>query len=156
MITAPGEGGGIFTTNMPARGWLSDEELSKKRADLIALNIVGARDGSGHVDYTVNAITGFSMVTGPVGHDGLVNAVRRVGPCDGLCRRVNDRRRRAASPDDGAGAEVVLPLQDMALPSPRRWAHRRGRRQRGRPPRFGNEIFGTFGRDFKTKDAASS
>ena len=47
LITAPGEGAGIFTTNMPARGWLAYEELSKKRADLIALNIVGARDGSG-------------------------------------------------------------------------------------------------------------
>ena len=75
LITAPGEGAGIFTTNMPARGWLSYEELSKKRADLIALNIVGARDGAAHVDYTVNAITGFPMVTGPVGHDGPVNAV---------------------------------------------------------------------------------
>ena len=41
LITAPGEGAGIFTTNMPARGWLAYEELSKKRADLIALNIVG-------------------------------------------------------------------------------------------------------------------
>ena len=47
LITAPGEGAGIFTTNMPARGWLAYEELAKKRADLIALNIVGARDGSG-------------------------------------------------------------------------------------------------------------
>ncbi len=27
LITAPGEGAGIFTTNMPARGWLSYEEL---------------------------------------------------------------------------------------------------------------------------------
>ncbi len=52
LITAPGEGAGIFTTNMPARGWLAYEELAKKRADLIALNIIGARDGSAHVDYT--------------------------------------------------------------------------------------------------------
>ena len=55
LITAPGEGAGIFTTNMPARGWLSYEELSKKRADLIALNIVGDRHGTANVDYTVNA-----------------------------------------------------------------------------------------------------
>src|SRR3982074_3869005 len=52
LITAPGEGAGIFTTNMPARGWLSYEALSKKRADLISLNIAGARDGSAHVHYT--------------------------------------------------------------------------------------------------------
>ena len=37
LITAPGEGAGIFTTNMPARGWLAYEELAKKRADLIAI-----------------------------------------------------------------------------------------------------------------------
>ena len=37
LITAPGDGAGIFTTNMPARGWLAYEELSKKRADLIAI-----------------------------------------------------------------------------------------------------------------------
>ena len=37
LITAPGESAGIFTTNMPARGWLAYEELSKKRADLIAI-----------------------------------------------------------------------------------------------------------------------
>ena len=29
LITAPGEGAGIFTTNMPARGWLSYEELRR-------------------------------------------------------------------------------------------------------------------------------
>src|SRR5205814_10609534 len=43
LIAAPGEGAGIFSTNMPARGWLSYEALAKKRTDLIALNIVGAR-----------------------------------------------------------------------------------------------------------------
>ena len=30
LITAPGEGAGIFTTNMPARGWLAYEELAEE------------------------------------------------------------------------------------------------------------------------------
>ena len=60
---------------MPARGWLAYEELAKKRADLIALNIVGDRHGAANVDYTVNSITGFPLVTGPVGHQGPVNNV---------------------------------------------------------------------------------
>src|ERR671934_2787829 len=34
LITAPGDGAGIFTTNMPARGWLAYEELKTKRTDL--------------------------------------------------------------------------------------------------------------------------
>ena len=154
LITAPGEGAGIFTTNMPARGWLSYEELSKKRADLIALNIVGARDGSAHVDYTVNAITGFPMVTGPAGHDSPVNAV--APPWDlatayagALAILAAERHRRMT----GQGQRIVLPLQDMALAvtSALGYIGEAAVNQVDRP-RFGNEIFGTFGRDFKTKD----
>ena len=154
LITAPGEGAGIFTTNMPARGWLAYEELSKKRADLIALNIVGARDGSAHVDYTVNAITGFPMVTGPVGHDGPVNAV--APPWDlatayagAMAILAAERHRRLT----GQGQRIVLPLQDMALAATSALGYigEAVVNQVDRP-RFGNEIFGTFGRDFRTKD----
>jgi 2-methylfumaryl-CoA isomerase len=154
LITAPGEGAGIFATNMPARGWLSYEALSAKRADLIALNIVGARDGSAHVDYTVNAITGFPMVSGPVGHDGPVNAV--APPWDiatayaGAMAILAAERHRTRT---GQGQRIVLPLQDMALAATSALGYlgeaavNNVDRQR-----HGNEIFGTFGRDFKTKD----
>lgn len=154
LITAPGEGAGIFTTNMPARGWLSYEELAKKRADLIALNIVGARDGSAHVDYTVNAITGFPMVTGPVGHDGPVNAV--APPWDlatayagAMAILAAERHRRLT----GQGQRIVLPLQDMALAATAALGYIGEAVVNGVDrPRFGNEIFGTFGRDFRTRD----
>jgi 2-methylfumaryl-CoA isomerase len=154
LITAPGEGAGIFTTNMPARGWLAYEELAKKRADLIALNIVGARDGSAHVDYTVNAITGFPMVTGPVGHDGPVNAV--APPWDlatayagAMALLAAERHRRMT----GQGQRIVLPLQDMALAATSALGYLgEAVVNEVDRPRFGNEIFGTFGRDFKTKD----
>jgi 2-methylfumaryl-CoA isomerase len=153
-ISAPGEGAGIFTTNMPARGWLAYEELAKKRADLIVLNIVGARDGSAHVDYTVNAITGFPLVTGPVGHDGPVNAV--APPWDlatayagAMAILAAERHRRLT----GQGQRIVLPLQDMALAATSALGYigEAVINQVDRP-RFGNEIFGTFGRDFKTRD----
>ncbi len=154
LITAPGEGNGIFATNMPARGWLSYEELSKKRADLIALNIVGARDGSAHVDYTVNAITGFPMVTGPVGHAGPVNAV--APPWDlatayaGALAIVAAERHRGRT---GQGQRIVLPLQDMALAATSALGYLgEAVVNEVDRPRFGNEIFGTFGRDFRTKD----
>ena len=154
LITAPGEGAGIFTTNMPARGWLAYEALANKRADLIALNIVGARDGSAHVDYTVNAITGFPLVTGPVGHDGPVNAV--APPWDlatayagAMAILAAERHRRLT----GQGQRIVLPLQDMALAATSALGYigEAVINQVDRP-RFGNEIFGTFGRDFKTRD----
>jgi len=154
LITAPGEGAGIFTTNMPARGWLAYEELAKKRADLIALNIVGARDGSAHVDYTVNAITGFPMVTGPVGHDGPVNAV--APPWDlatayagAMALLAAERHRRMT----GQGQRIVLPLQDMALAATSALGYLgEAVVNEVDRSRYGNEIFGTFGRDFKTKD----
>lgn len=154
LITAPGEGAGIFTTNMPARGWLAYEELSKKRADLIALNIVGDRHGTANVDYTVNAITGFPMVTGPVGHDGPVNAV--APPWDlatayagAMAILAAERHRRMT----GQGQRIVLPLQDMALSvtSALGYLGEAVVNDVDRP-RYGNEIFGTFGRDFKTSD----
>ncbi|WP_422001966.1 CoA transferase [Reyranella sp.] len=154
LITAPGEGAGIFTTNMPARGWLSYEALSAERADLIALNIVGARDGAAHVDYTVNAITGFPMVTGPVGHGGPVNAV--APPWDlatayagAMAILAAERHRRLT----GAGQRIVLPLQDMALAATSALGYLgEAVVNEVDRPRFGNEIFGTFGRDFRTKD----
>jgi 2-methylfumaryl-CoA isomerase len=154
LITAPGEGAGIFTTNMPARGWLSYDELRKKRADLIALNIVGTRDGSAQVDYTVSAITGFPMVTGPIGHEGPVNAV--APPWDlatayagAMALLAAERHRRLT----GQGQRIVLPLQDMALAvtSALGYIGEAAVNDVDRP-RLGNEIFGTFGRDFRTRD----
>ena len=35
LITAPGEQGGIFSTNFPARGWLGYDSLREHRSDLI-------------------------------------------------------------------------------------------------------------------------
>jgi 2-methylfumaryl-CoA isomerase len=154
LIAAPGEGAGIFTTNMPARGWLAYEELVKKRSDLIALNIVGARDGSAHVDYTVNAVTGFPLVTGPAGHEGPVNAV--APPWDlatayagAMALLAAERHRRLT----GQGQRIVLPLQDMALAVTSALGYIGEAVVNGVDrPRLGNEIFGTFGRDFRTSD----
>ena len=75
LITAPGEGGGIFLTNLPVLGWNSYDTLKKLRGDLIMVVITGNRDGSAAVDYTVNAALGFPFVTGPEDAEGPVNHV---------------------------------------------------------------------------------
>ncbi|MDP3161697.1 MAG: CoA transferase [Reyranella sp.] len=155
LITAPGEGAGIFTTNMPARGWLAHEELAKKRADLISLNIVGDRHGAANVDYTVNSVTGFPMVTGPVGHAGPVNAVLpawdiATAYAGAMSILAAERHRRLT----GKGQKITLPLQDMALSAVSATGYIGEAVINGVDrPRFGNEIFGTFGRDFRTKDS---
>jgi 2-methylfumaryl-CoA isomerase len=53
----------------------------------------------------------------------------------------------------GQGQRIVLPLQDMALAVTSALGYiGEAAVNKVDRPRFGNEIFGTFGRDFKTKD----
>ena len=154
LIAAPGEGGGIVLTNLPVRGWNSYGELSKLRSDLIMVVITGDRDGGTAVDYTVNAAVGFPWLTGPEGHDGPVNHVLpawdgMTGFLAGLAILAAERHRRL----HGEGQLVELSLADVAMamaghlgligeanlePEPR--------------GRFGNDVYGTFGRDFGTRD----
>jgi len=72
LITAPGTGAGIFLTNLPPSRALDYTSLKAGCDDLIMLRLVGNRDGSAAVDYTVNAASGFPPVTGhggdPVNH----------------------------------------------------------------------------------------
>ena len=65
IITAPGPEAGIFLSNFPETGWLSDEALRARREDLIYVNIIGNPDESTAVDYTVNPSSGFAYATGP-------------------------------------------------------------------------------------------
>jgi len=65
LIAVPGEQGGIFLTNFPARGWLEYDALRKRRADLVMVALTGNPDGTSEVDYTVNPATGFPWATGP-------------------------------------------------------------------------------------------
>jgi len=154
LITAPGEGGGIVLTNLPVKGWSSYEELSRLRRDLIMVVITGDRDGGIAVDYTVNAAVGFPWLTGPEGHEGPVNHVLpawdgMTGYLAALAILAAERHRRL----HGEGQLVELSLSDVGLamaghlgligeailePEPR--------------GRFGNDVYGTFGRDFGTRD----
>lgn len=75
LICAPGENAGLFSTNFPARGWLSYEALQAHRPDLIMLNLLGRRDGGSEVDYTVNPQLGLPFMTGPMSSPEPVNHV---------------------------------------------------------------------------------
>src|SRR5712671_3339915 len=133
IITAPGPGAGIFLTNLPPSRGLDFATLQAIRTDLIMLRLVGNRDGSAAVDYTVNAASGFPLVTGaggePVNHvlpawdiaAGLYLAI-------GLLAAERHRSRT------GEGQEVVAALSDVMLAT------------------VGNDLYGSFGRDFATAD----
>ena len=104
LITAPGEGNGIFSTNLRAdKGWMSYEELKKHREDLIMVNLLGSSDGTSAVDYTVNCAAGFPFVTGSHHADGPPRPVNHVLP--GLGR---PGRHESGPGDPGRGASPPL------------------------------------------------
>src|SRR5581483_9491340 len=65
LVTALVAKVGSLLTNFPARGWLSYDELRKRREDLVMVALSGNPDGTSEVDYTVNPATGFPWATGP-------------------------------------------------------------------------------------------
>ncbi|MSO77212.1 MAG: 2-methylfumaryl-CoA isomerase [Alphaproteobacteria bacterium] len=154
LITAPGPDGGIFLTNLPVRGALGYEALRARRADVIAVNIVGTRDGAAQVDYTVNAAVGFPMVTGPAGHVGPVNQVLpawdiATGYSAALAILAAERHRARK----GTGQLVTIALLDIALAMAGALGYlSEVEVENVDRPRIGNHIFGTFGCDFPTKD----
>ncbi len=156
LICAPGEQGGLFVTNFPARGWLDYERLREKRPDLIMINLIGARDGSNAVDYTVNPAVGFPNVTGPVEWDEPVNHVLPAWDCITgqmlvVALLAAERHRRQT----GEGQYVRIALKDVALAM----LGNLGKIAEivindSDRPRFGNYLYGAFGRDFVTADGA--
>lgn len=154
LITAPVDGGGIFLTNLPVAGWMSYAELAKVRHDLIMVVITGNREGGTAVDYTVNAAVGYPFITGPEGHSGPVNHVLPAWDCmtgflAATAILAAERHRRLTR----QGQLVEISLADVGMsvaahtglvaeavldPQPR--------------GRYGNGIYGTFGRDFTTRD----
>ncbi|MFT5509993.1 MAG: 2-methylfumaryl-CoA isomerase [Hyphomicrobiaceae bacterium] len=154
LVAAPGADAGIFSTNLPARGWLAYEALAKGREDLIMLAISGARDGSAHVDYTVNSVCGFPLMTGPVGGQGPVNHVLpawdiATGYAAATALLAAERHRTRK----GRGQLVKLALQDVGLSATAALGYLGEAEVNGvERPRYGNEVFGTFARDFATTD----
>jgi 2-methylfumaryl-CoA isomerase len=154
LITAAGDGGGILLTNLPVADWNSYEQLTKLRGDLIMVVITGNRDGSGAVDYTVNAALGFPYVTGPEGHEGPIDHVlpawdAMTGFLAATAILAAERHRRLT----GEGQLVELSLSDVGLAVTGHLGFIGEAVLEDEPRgRFGNHVYGTFGRDFVTRD----
>jgi 2-methylfumaryl-CoA isomerase len=154
LVTASGPDGGIVLTNAAGRDWLSYGELARHRPDLIHLQVQGRRDGGTAVDYTVNAATGFPLVTGPEEYAGPVNHVVPVWDVAcGLYAAVGllaaERHRRRT----GEGRAITLALEDVALAIAGHLGFLAEAQLTGRSrPRIGNHVYGTFARDFATAE----
>ena len=154
LITAPGEGGGMFVTNFPPNGFLAHARLRARRADLITVRVTGWGDGSSALDYTVNAAIGVPYMTGPV--ETPEQPVNHVLPAWDLLTgaysafaAVSAERHRRLT---GQGQELTVPLSDMALASLGHMGQIAEVLTGGDRPRMGNALYGAFGRDFTTRD----
>ena len=156
IATAPGDNGGLFVTNYPVQGFLAHDNLVKSRADMITVRVMGWADGRNGVDYTVNAVTGLPLVTGPAELEAgsPVNHMLPAwdlitGSYAAFSLLAAERRRR----ETGHGGEVRVPLSDVAASSlghigqiAEVLVHGEDR------PRIGNDLYGALGRDFGTAD----
>ena len=154
LICGPGPDAGIFSTNFPAKGWLSYDALSSHRADLIMVNLLGRRDGGSEVDYTVNPAIGVPQITGPSDSHVPVNHVFPAwdviaGQMIAVAILAAERHRTR----HGAGQLITLALKDVGLAMlghlgmiAEVMVNDQDR------ARYGNYLFGAFGRDFLTRD----
>ncbi|HEX6526996.1 MAG TPA: CoA transferase [Streptosporangiaceae bacterium] len=153
LIAESGPGGGIVLTNAD-RPWLSYEALSKVRPDLIHLRIEGLPGGGPAVDYTVNANVGFPLVTGPEEHAGPVNHVLPAWDVAcGLYAAIGllgaERHRRIT----GKGQQLSVALGDVALATAGNLGFlAEAEVNRVARPKIGNHLYGSFARDFSTRD----
>ena len=154
LITAPGEGAGIFSTNLPAKGWLSYETLSKRRKDLIQHEIIGNRDGKTALDYTVNAKVGFPYMTGPSDSQEPVNHVLPAWDiATAYLAAINILAADRFRNQTGKGQQVKLALADVALSAVSNLGLIGEVLINGEERRkYGNYLYGALGRDFVTKD----
>jgi 2-methylfumaryl-CoA isomerase len=154
LVCAPGEDAGLFLTNFPARGWLSYEELKQHRDDLIMVNIAGDRHGGSAVDYTVNPSVGFPPATGPVDRPEPVNHVLPAWDCTtgqmavvGMLAAERHRQR------SGEGQLIKLALADVAYAMLGNLGNiSEVQINEFDRPRYGNYLYGAFGRDFVCAD----
>ena len=154
LITAPGEGSGIFLTNLTSNDQLSYEELRKKRADVIVISVTGNFDGSSEVDYTVHPAFGYPVITGPKNSNFPTNSVLPtwdliLGNLVAIAILAAERKRRLT----GEGELVSIALSDVAL-SVVGALGRLSQAYIGEETiaQDGNYLYGSFGRNFLTAD----
>jgi 2-methylfumaryl-CoA isomerase len=154
LITAPGEDAGHFLTNFPARGWLSYDTLASARPDLVMVSIVGNHDGSSAVDYTVNPATGMPAATGPHNTSYPVNHLLPAwdaitGTLASTALLAADRHRWRT----GKGQLARIALSDVAFAMIAALGKTAEVEiNNTERPKYGNYLYGAFGRDFATRD----
>jgi len=152
IATAPGPGAGIVLTNLPPLPGLDYANLKAARDDMIMLRLIGNRDGSAAVDYTVNAASGFPLITG-TGGAPINNVLPAWDVATGLYLSTALLAAERHRTRTGAGQEVIAALADVMLAMVGHLGYIGDVQVNGRSrPALGNDLYGSFGRDFATAD----
>lgn len=149
---------GQMVTNLPVGSFLAHDKVAEGRPDLVSVRIMGWHDGRQAMDFTVNAASGYPLMTGPAEWDpATAPPVNQVLPAwdfitGAYCAfaLLAGLRHRDAT---GEGVELRVPLGDVAIGTMANagamaeMLYRGGDRER-----LGNAIWGAFGRDFTSRD----
>ncbi|MEV0598408.1 CoA transferase [Streptomyces sp. NPDC050315] len=154
LIVGGGRRGGIVISNSERDPDLTYETLRARRPDLIHVLLTGRRDGGTAVDYTVQAATGFPLVTGP---EDAARPVNHLLPAWDIAAGLYlttgllaAERHRLLT---GEGQQVRVALEDVALATAGNLGYLAEAQLSSTPrERIGNYVYGTFGRDFTTAD----
>jgi 2-methylfumaryl-CoA isomerase len=154
LVTAPGADKGCFVTNYPSIGFLGHDKLRSRRSDLITVRITGSSDGRNALDYTINCAAGYPHMTGPTGSDQPVNHVLPSWDiAAGLTAAVSLLAALRSRDATGNGSEVKVPLSNVAFSMLSTLGNIGEVTMSGVDrERYGNALYGSFGRDFETAD----
>lgn len=149
---------GQCITNLPENSFLSHAAMQTKRDDMVSVRIMGWHDGRQAMDFTVNAASGYPLMTGPEEWDAKTappvsqplpawDFITGAYTAFALMTALHNRTAT------GQGSEMRVPLGDVAIGTMANSGTMAEMLYRGDDrERLGNAIWGAFGRDFQTKD----
>lgn len=154
LVVGGGDRGGIVISNSERYADLTFESLRARRPDLVHVLLTGQRDGGTAVDYTVQAGTGFPLVTGPEDSTAPVNHLLPAWDiAAGLYLATGllaAERHRLLT---GEGQQVRVALEDVAMATAGNLGYlTEAQVSDVSRESCGNYVYGTFGRDFETSD----
>lgn len=157
LVAAPGPQGGYFVTNYPTGSFLSHERLRARRSDLITVRVTGSSDGRNALDYTVNCAAGYPQMTGPSdAHEPINHVLPAWDIAAGLTAAVSLLAAAHSRSVNKQGREIQVPLSNVAFSVLSTLGNIGEVAISGQDrPRYGNALFGSFGRDFFTADGRS-
>ena len=148
----------MLITNLPVDSFLSHSAIAEQCPELVSVRIMGWHDGRQAMDFTVNAASGYPLMTGPADWDqATAPPINQPLPAwdfitGAYCAfaLLAGLRHRDAT---GAGIEMRVPLGDVAIGTAANsgamaeMLYRGGDRER-----LGNAIWGALGRDLTSRD----